>query len=76
MPDDTEQEQIRVVRVSVELLPDAPAEEVLAAIRVADESAIDTVFCVDEVYHRDAWLLLAAAARNPVECGWRRASRT
>jgi 5,10-methylenetetrahydromethanopterin reductase len=53
-----------VVRVSVELLPDAPAVEVLAAIRAADESAIDTVFCVDEIYHRDAWALLAAAARE------------
>jgi 5,10-methylenetetrahydromethanopterin reductase len=52
------------VRVSVELLPDAPAVEVLAAIRAADESAIDTVFVVDEIYHRDAWLLLAAAARE------------
>ena len=64
VPDDTKQAESTVVRVSVELLPDAPAEEVLAAIRVADESAIDTVFCVDEVYHRDAWLLLAAAARE------------
>jgi 5,10-methylenetetrahydromethanopterin reductase len=52
------------VRVSVELLPDAPAAEVLSAIRAADESAIDTVFCVDEIYHRDAWGLLAAAARE------------
>ena len=51
-------------RVSVELLPDAPAAEVLAAIRAADESEIDTVFCVDEIYHRDAWALLAAAARE------------
>jgi 5,10-methylenetetrahydromethanopterin reductase len=50
------------MRVSVELLPDASAAEVLAAIDVADASAIDTVFCVDEVYHRDAWALLAAAA--------------
>jgi 5,10-methylenetetrahydromethanopterin reductase len=52
------------VRVSVELLPDASAAEVLAAIAVADASRIDTVFCVDEVYHRDAWLLLGAAARE------------
>ena len=48
----------------MELLPDAPAAEVLAAIVIADESRIDTVFCVDEVYHRDAWLLLGAAARE------------
>jgi 5,10-methylenetetrahydromethanopterin reductase len=53
-----------VSRVSVELLPDAPAAEVLTAIRAADDSAIDTVFCVDEIYHRDAWGLLAPAARE------------
>lgn len=52
------------MRVSVELLPDASAAEVLAAIAVADASRIDTVFCVDEVYHRDAWVLLGAAARE------------
>jgi 5,10-methylenetetrahydromethanopterin reductase len=52
------------VRVSVELLPDASAAEVLAAIAIADASRIDTVFCVDEVYHRDAWVLLGAAARE------------
>lgn len=52
------------MRVSVELLPDASADEVLAAIEAADSSAIDTVFCVDEVYHRDAWSLLAAAAQR------------
>ncbi len=52
------------MRLSVELLPDAPAMEVLAAIKAADASAIDTVFCVDELYHRDAWTLLAAAAHE------------
>jgi 5,10-methylenetetrahydromethanopterin reductase len=52
------------VRVSVEVVPEASAAEVLAAIRVADASAINTVFCVDELYHRDAWALLAAAARE------------
>jgi hypothetical protein len=53
------------VRLSVELLPDAPAVEVLAANKASDASAIDPVFCVDELYHRDAWALLAAAARDP-----------
>ncbi len=52
------------MRVSVELLPDASADEVLTAIDAADAAAIDTVFCVDEVYHRDAWALLAAAAQR------------
>jgi hypothetical protein len=44
------------VEVSVELLPDAPVAEVLAAIRAADDSAIDTVFRIDEIYHRDPGL--------------------
>src|SRR2546423_863885 len=58
------------MRVSVELLPDASADEVLSAIDVADASDIDTVFCVDEIYHRDAWGLLAAAApRVPLVIG-------
>ncbi len=52
------------MRVSVELLPDVSAAEVLTAIAVADASRIDTVFCVDEIYHRDAWVLLGAAARE------------
>jgi len=50
------------VRVSIELLPDPPANEVLSAIRTADEAGLDTAFLVDEIYHRDAWSILAAAA--------------
>jgi 5,10-methylenetetrahydromethanopterin reductase len=48
--------------VSIELLPDPPAAEVISAIRTADEVGLHTAFLVDEVYHRDAWALLAAAA--------------
>lgn len=48
--------------VSVELLPDPPVAELLSAIHAADESGLHTVFLVDEIYHRDAWLVLAAAA--------------
>src|SRR5262249_11263645 len=47
---------------SVELLPDPPVAELVAAIRRADEVGLHTVFLVDEIYHRDAWLTLAAAA--------------
>jgi 5,10-methylenetetrahydromethanopterin reductase len=52
------------MRLSVELLPDASAHEVLTAIELAGASAIDTIFCVDEISHRDAWGLLAAAAQR------------
>jgi 5,10-methylenetetrahydromethanopterin reductase len=48
--------------VSVELLPDPPAAEVVAAIEAADAAGLDTTFLADEVYHRDAWSLLATAA--------------
>jgi 5,10-methylenetetrahydromethanopterin reductase len=51
-----------VAAVSVELLPDGPAAGVLAAIEAADAAGLDTAFLVDEIYHRDAWMLLATAA--------------
>jgi hypothetical protein len=62
--------------VSVELLPDAPAAEVLTAIRAADDSAIDTVFCVDEIYHRDAWGSWRPLHARPAVFAWRWVSRT
>src|SRR6478752_7640424 len=50
--------------VSIELLPDPPAAEVLSAICAADELGLHTAFLADEIYHRDAWLILAAAAQR------------
>ena len=50
--------------VSIELLPDPPAAEVIAAIRAADQAGLHTVFLADEIYHRDAWSILAAAAQQ------------
>jgi 5,10-methylenetetrahydromethanopterin reductase len=48
--------------LSVELLPDGPVAGVRAAIEAADAAGLDTAFLVDEIYHRDAWMLLASAA--------------
>ena len=48
--------------VSVELLPDPPVGDLISALRTADDVGLHTVFLVDEIYHRDAWLTLAAAA--------------
>jgi 5,10-methylenetetrahydromethanopterin reductase len=48
--------------ISIELLPDPPAAELVDAIRTADEVGLHTAFLTDEIYHRDAWLTLAAAA--------------
>jgi hypothetical protein len=42
------------MRISIELLPDPPAAEVLSAICAADEVGLHTVFLADEIYHRDA----------------------
>lgn len=50
--------------VSIELLPDPPAAEVLSAICAADELGLHTAFLADDIYHRDAWLILAAAAQR------------
>ena len=50
--------------VSIELLPDPPAAEVLSAICAADELGLHTAFLADEIYHRDAWMILAAAAQR------------
>src|SRR6478609_2702173 len=50
--------------VSIELLPDPPAAEVLSATCAADELGLHTAFLADEIYHRDAWMILAAAAQR------------
>jgi 5,10-methylenetetrahydromethanopterin reductase len=52
------------MRVSIELLPDQPAAEVISAIRTADDVGLHTAFLVDEIYHRDAWSILAAAVQH------------
>jgi hypothetical protein len=43
--------------VSIELLPDPAAAEVISAICAADEVGLHTAFLTDEIYHRDAWLI-------------------
>ena len=52
------------MRVSVEMLPDPPAAELVSAICTADDVGLHTAFLTDEIYHRDAWLILAAAAQR------------
>ena len=49
--------------VSIELLPDPPTAEVISAICTAEEVGLHTAFLTDEIYHRDAWSILAAAAQ-------------
>jgi 5,10-methylenetetrahydromethanopterin reductase len=50
--------------VSLQLIPEQPAEELLEAVTLADRLGFHACYSADEIYHKDAWLLLAAAARH------------
>src|SRR6201996_9821572 len=52
------------IRVSFEMLPEQPARELLDAIAVADGLGYYGCYSADEIYHKDAWLLFAAAAQR------------
>nr|WP_206314331.1 LLM class flavin-dependent oxidoreductase [Streptomyces coryli] len=44
------------------MLPDYPLTESIASIRLADELGFHAVYAADETWHKDMWLLFAAAA--------------
>ena len=46
------------------LYPDAPVDQLVKAIVVADQGGIDEVWVADEGVARDPWVVLAAAARE------------
>ncbi len=50
------------MKVSLQLIPEQPAEQLLAAAQTADELGYYACYSADEIYHKDAWLVLAAAA--------------
>jgi 5,10-methylenetetrahydromethanopterin reductase len=50
------------MRFSYAMLPDYPLEESLRAITLADELGFHAVYAADETWHKDLWLLFAAAA--------------
>jgi 5,10-methylenetetrahydromethanopterin reductase len=50
------------MNVSLQLIPEQPAAELLEAARVADELGYYACYSADEIYHKDAWLLLVAVA--------------
>jgi 5,10-methylenetetrahydromethanopterin reductase len=52
------------VRISLQLLPEQPASELLDAIALADALGYHACYSADEIYHKDAWLLLSAAAKR------------
>ena len=49
---------------SFQMLPEQPASELLDSIQIADELGYYACYSADEIYHKEAWLLLAAAART------------
>jgi 5,10-methylenetetrahydromethanopterin reductase len=52
------------MRISFEMLPEQPARELLAAVAAADRLGYYACYSADEIYHKDAWLLLSAAAQR------------
>ena len=52
------------MKFSYVMLPDYPLEESLRAIKLADELGFHGCYAADETWHKDLWLLFAAAARD------------
>jgi 5,10-methylenetetrahydromethanopterin reductase len=52
------------LRVSFQMLPEQPAAALLDAIAAADDLGYYACYSADEIYHKDAWLLFAAAAQR------------
>ena len=52
------------MKFSYAMLPDYPLEESLRAIRLADELGFYAVYAADETWHKDLWLLFAAASQQ------------
>ncbi|MDF1602176.1 LLM class flavin-dependent oxidoreductase [Nocardioides sp. YIM 152315] len=52
------------MRFSYAMLPDYPLSESLASIKKADELGFHAVYAADETWHKDLWLLFAAAAAS------------
>ena len=52
------------MRFSYAMLPDYPLSESLASIQKADELGFYAVYAADETWHKDLWLLFAAAAAS------------
>jgi alkanesulfonate monooxygenase SsuD/methylene tetrahydromethanopterin reductase-like flavin-dependent oxidoreductase (luciferase family) len=50
------------MRFSYQLLPEQPLEEILDVIELLEELGFWACYCADETYHKDMWLIFAAAA--------------
>ncbi len=49
---------------SLQLLPEQPLGELIEAVRLADELGFRACYSADETYHKDMWILFAAAAHK------------
>src|SRR5918993_453395 len=52
------------MKFSYAMLPGYPLEESLRAIKLADELGFHAVYAADETWHKDLWLLFAAASQQ------------
>jgi 5,10-methylenetetrahydromethanopterin reductase len=52
------------MKFSYVMLPDYPLEESFRAIKLADELGFYACYAADETWHKDLWLLFAAAAKD------------
>lgn len=52
------------VRFSYQTLVEQPADEIVRAIELADELGFYACYAADETYHKDAWQLMALAAKR------------
>jgi 5,10-methylenetetrahydromethanopterin reductase len=50
------------MKVSLQLIPEQPVGQLVAAAQAADDLGYSACYSADEIYHKDAWLLLGAAA--------------
>lgn len=50
------------MQVSLQLIPEQPGGELLEAAELADELGYYACYSADEIYHKDAWLLLSVVA--------------
>src|SRR6478752_530954 len=53
-----------VMRFSYCMLPDYPLDDAIDMIKMADELGFYAAYSVDETWHKDLWVLFAAAARE------------
>ena len=52
------------MRFSFQMLPEQPVRDLVRAVALADELGFYACYSADEIYHKDMWLIFAAAAER------------